>query len=119
MRSITRRADDKDVISNKEMGSPVCIAVGLRSAGVATGEKAHHPPFKAQWFCFARFYVHTLHNLPLIRASNFLCLHKESHQRNAPHEAALRASRGLTCSNRAAPTRRPVATTLNAPSMAL
>ena len=91
----------------------------LTKRGRSGGRKNHRPPIKVQWSYFARFYVHTLHNSPLIRASNFLCLHKESHQRNAPHEAALRASRGLTSSNRVAPTRHPVATVLNAPSMAL
>jgi len=73
--------------TSKKSYSPVSGFVYLRSKVVATGEKALCSPIKALWSCFARFYVGTLHNLALIRASNFLCLHKESHQRNAPRRS--------------------------------
>jgi len=41
------------------------------------------------------------------RASNFLCLHKESHQRNAPLGVALRASRERSAYGKAVPTQHP------------
>jgi len=39
---------------------------------------------QGRWHCFARLHGATSHKACLIRASNFLCLLKESHQRNAP-----------------------------------
>jgi len=49
-------------------------------------QNGRNSPQSAQgrWHCFSRLYGATSHKACLIRASNFLCSHKESHQRNAP-----------------------------------
>ena len=89
-----------------------------RSLCVKTGEKAHQPfqdggivspvskvPLRTKHVCHGR-------------VTFFACTKKVTKEMH-PDEAALRASRELTCSSQVAPTRHPVAKGLNAPSMAL